>query len=59
MKPKYERIILKISGEALAGENRDAPSVINVSRGILYAEPELTFAQKAQDYANRIADVLG
>lgn len=45
--------------EALAGENREAPSVINVSRGILYAEPEKTFAQKAQDYANRIADVLG
>ncbi len=45
--------------EALAGENREAPSVINVSRGILYADPELTFAQKAQDYANRIADVLG
>ena len=45
--------------EALAGENREAPSVINVSRGILYAEPEKSFAQKAQDYANRIANVLG
>jgi orotidine-5'-phosphate decarboxylase len=45
--------------EALAGETRAAPSVINVSRGILYAEPEKSFAQKAQDYANRIADVLG
>ncbi|MCB1089948.1 MAG: orotidine-5'-phosphate decarboxylase [Verrucomicrobiae bacterium] len=45
--------------EALAGESREAPSVINVSRGILYAEPDKTFAQKAQDYANRIADVLG
>lgn len=45
--------------EALAGEKREAPSVINVSRGILYAEPEKSFAQKAQDYANQIADVLG
>ena len=45
--------------EALAGESREAPSVINVSRGILYAEPDKTFAQKAQDYANRIDDVLG
>lgn len=45
--------------EALAGESRSAPSVINVSRGILYAEPELTFAQKAKNYANQIADVLG
>ena len=44
---------------ALAGQDRDAPTVINVSRGILYAEPEKSFAQKAQDYANRIADVLG
>ncbi len=45
--------------EALKGESRTAPSVVNVSRGILYAEPEKTFTEKAKDYANRIADVLG
>lgn len=44
---------------ALADQERNAPTVINVSRGILYAEPEKSFSQKAQDYANRIADVLG
>lgn len=44
---------------ALKGESRTAPSVVNVSRGILYAEPEKTFTEKAKDYANRIADVLG
>lgn len=45
--------------EALAGQNRTAPSVINVSRGLLYAEPHKSLAQKAQEYAHRIADVLG
>lgn len=45
--------------EALVGEKRSAPSVINVSRGILYAEPDKTFSQKAEHYANRIAEVLG
>ncbi|MCB1233798.1 MAG: orotidine-5'-phosphate decarboxylase [Verrucomicrobiae bacterium] len=45
--------------EALAGEKRDAPNVINVSRGILYDEPAKSFAEKARHYANRIADVLG
>ncbi|MEZ5302431.1 MAG: orotidine-5'-phosphate decarboxylase [Verrucomicrobiales bacterium] len=45
--------------EALAGAQKAAPNVINVSRGILYAEPEKSFTEKAQDYANRIASVLG
>ena len=31
-----------------AGLRRTAPSVINVSRGILYADPELSFAEKAR-----------
>ena len=44
---------------ALKGGSRTAPSVVNVSRGILYAEPEKTFTEKAKSYANRIADVLG
>lgn len=45
--------------EALRGANKSAPSVINVSRGILYSDPEKSFTEKANDYANRIADVLG
>ncbi|HSJ01470.1 MAG TPA: orotidine-5'-phosphate decarboxylase [Verrucomicrobium sp.] len=40
---------------ALRGSARTAPSVVNVSRGILYAEPELTFAQKAEKWARIIA----
>lgn len=43
--------------EALRGAKRAAPSVVNVSRGILYADEHLTFAEKARDYANRIAQV--
>ncbi len=36
---------------ALAGQNRQAPILVNVSRGILYAEPEKSFAEKAAHYA--------
>jgi orotidine-5'-phosphate decarboxylase len=43
--------------ETLRGADRKAPSVINVSRGILYADTHLTFAEKARDYANRIAEI--
>jgi orotidine-5'-phosphate decarboxylase len=43
--------------ETLRGAKRKAPSVINVSRGILYADAHLTFAEKAKDYANRIAEI--
>ncbi|MDF1858794.1 MAG: orotidine-5'-phosphate decarboxylase [Verrucomicrobiales bacterium] len=43
--------------ETLRGANRSAPSVINVSRGILYADDHLTFTEKAKDYANRIASI--
>ncbi len=43
--------------DALAGQNRTAPSVINVSRGILYADDHLSFSEKAKDYANRIASI--
>lgn len=43
--------------ETLRGANRAAPSVINVSRGILYADEELSFSEKAKDYANRIASI--
>jgi orotidine-5'-phosphate decarboxylase len=43
-------------GEAAAmrGTGRQAPTVINVSRGILYAEPELSFAAKAEKWLNLI-----
>ena len=43
--------------ETLRGANRTAPNVINVSRGILYADEHLSFTEKAKDYANRIADI--
>ncbi|MEM9016890.1 MAG: orotidine-5'-phosphate decarboxylase [Verrucomicrobiota bacterium] len=45
--------------EALRGAGRSAPSVVNVSRGILYADDHLSFTEKARDYANRIASVTG
>ena len=45
--------------EALAGSRRAAPSVVNVSRGILYREPELSFADKAARYAESIRRALG
>ncbi|MBT9450541.1 orotidine-5'-phosphate decarboxylase [Akkermansia glycaniphila] len=43
---------------ALAGSNRTAPPVINVSRGILYQDPELTYAQKAEQYAEQIKSII-
>ena len=44
---------------ALAGEvSRSAPSVINVSRGILYSEPDRSFADKARDFRDRIREAL-
>jgi orotidine-5'-phosphate decarboxylase len=39
----------------LAGRPPGIPDLVNVSRGILYAEPEKSFARKAHDYANQIA----
>ncbi len=44
---------------ALMGGKRVAPPTINVSRGILYKEPELSFAEKAEKYAAQIRAVLG
>lgn len=40
---------------ALGTSARRAPSVINVSRGILYAEPGLSFGEKARHWADVIA----
>jgi orotidine-5'-phosphate decarboxylase len=45
--------------EALAGQTRSAPNIVNVSRGILYHEPKRSFADTAEDYANQITEVLG
>lgn len=42
---------------ALAG-SRTAPNVVNVSRGILFREPEKSFEEKAIDYKNRINEVM-
>jgi len=44
---------------ALAGEvNRSAPCVINVSRGILYSDPDRSFSDKARDFRDRIREAL-
>ena len=40
---------------SLQGRNRTAPDVVNVSRGISYAEPEKSFAQKAREWAEQLA----
>ena len=45
--------------EALRGAERSAPCLINVSRGILYADSDQSFSQLAKDYADRIASVTG
>lgn len=41
--------------EALRASKRQAPNIVNVSRGILYAEPEKSFAEKAAHWARMIA----
>lgn len=45
--------------DVLAGQTRSAPNIVSVSRGILYHEPKRSFAEKAEDYANQITEVLG
>jgi orotidine-5'-phosphate decarboxylase len=44
---------------ALAAAKRSAPDVINVSRGILYAGDEKTFAQRARHWAAEIRKAFG
>ncbi len=44
---------------AIADQARTAPNIVSVSRGILYHEPDRSFAEKAEDYANQITEVLG
>jgi orotidine-5'-phosphate decarboxylase len=41
---------------ALAAAKRSAPDVINVSRGILYAGDDQSYAQRAQSWSQRIRD---
>ncbi len=43
---------------ALRAQSRNAPILVNVSRGLLYAEPELGFAEKARQWQHRIAGHL-
>lgn len=43
---------------SLADSERQAPPLINVSRGILYQHPEMTFRQRAEYYATEIARIL-
>jgi orotidine-5'-phosphate decarboxylase len=44
--------------EALRGSGRTAPIVVNVSRGILYAEPEKPYASKAKEWMLRLQQAL-
>lgn len=44
---------------SLSGAERSAPPAINVSRGILYKNPELSFAEKARRYSEQIREALG
>ena len=43
---------------ALRSSQRLAPQLINVSRGILYSEPERSFGDKAADWKAQIASIL-
>ena len=42
----------------LSGSGHVAPPLINVSRGIMYQNPELGFAEKAAGFAQRIREAL-
>lgn len=44
--------------QALSAQNRKAPMLVNVSRGILYQDPGLSFAEKARKYAQQIEIAL-
>ncbi len=44
--------------QALAGQGRQAPILVNVSRGILFASDDRTFAQRARDYSRQIQTAL-
>ncbi len=42
----------------LSGSSHTTPTLINVSRGILYKNPEMSFADKAKMYADQIRQAL-
>lgn len=44
---------------SLKGSGKCAPPLVNVSRGILYQNPEQSFAHKAETFAKSIAQALG
>ncbi len=44
---------------SLSGSGRCAPPLVNVSRGILYQDEELSYEAKAKAYALRIREALG
>lgn len=44
--------------DALRHQPRQAPLLVNVSRGILYAQPDLSFAEKAAHWRDQIAASL-
>ena len=43
---------------ALKGSGRSAPLLVNVSRGVLYQDEELSFAERAENWKNRICEAL-
>ncbi len=43
---------------SLSGSGRVAPPLINVSRGIMYQNPELSYAEKASNFAQKIREAL-
>jgi orotidine 5'-phosphate decarboxylase subfamily 2 len=45
--------------DALKGCGRKAPILVNVSRGILYAEPDKPYASKAKAWMEKLSEVLG
>lgn len=44
--------------QALAGQGRQAPILVNVSRGLLFAKDDRSFAERAKDYTATINAVL-
>ncbi len=44
---------------ALAGSKRQAPILVNVSRGVLYADNGVPFASAAKMWSERIAEAMG
>jgi len=43
---------------ALAGEERRSPLLVNVSRGIMFGKDDLSFGERARNYADKIAEIF-